>query len=689
MVWDYDEGVFDSEDDFLGGSDLDLTGVKHNKLFECELELHGCKVGQNMKKKMFQNRKSARLSIVIRVMRRPQDHPVPQGPLAGVHPVHSNVQQPLRRRIVEIQCKIVGAKIDTFLHNPQCVVRMLFMNGKVREMFRTTILENCENPTWNQSFRVGFIVDEEPQILVLELYNTDEGFQGNHVGTSVVFLQDATLDGRKEPKPLTVQLVGGGDFYTKQMRLKESKLSKARRSNIGADGGDVLSMRHNFQKTRTLSGRLDQMRRSSTELLSQVAATATKAVKQITGAAATGVLYVDVGTRSVKEVVPHAELLLPSTPEAWRPVAKNKKALKPLEKPPRAKEKIAFISGVIYSASNLINADAFGKSDPFCVVAAQLRAGGSTLVYKTRTIDNNLFPVWNEWFHWIIDDDSPDIDKITFSVYDEDQGALADGDDDFLGRATVDINSLPSGVCLKEEIPMTGIKKNQAESTGPKKKEKFRYGPTMIVEVRVERRMFAVPPPSEEERVEMIMKTAVETVDRHALCKGKPLSSKGVDGYPILYVDPGSEPIFQEIHKRKPLAGSRVSSMMQTLLPRTNALSEKAMEAPPGLGRWCRKSPLGPGGPISPLRNDVMRSSFSLPELSQTREQSQSALNNREQMSISMLKRPQVQKEHDAYQEQTRQQNQRWEAQNEQDLQRSKTPVFFLQRPKLRMFQRY
>ncbi|XP_074653723.1 extended synaptotagmin-2-like isoform X6 [Tubulanus polymorphus] len=85
-------------------------------------------------------------------------------------------------------------------------------------------------------------------------------------------------------------------------------------------------------------------------------------------------------------------------------------------------------------AKDLIKADIAlvgkGKSDPYVV----LHVGAQT--FKTKTVNNSLDPVWEEYFEAIVDQRSGQM--LELEVFDEDPG----NKDDFLGRGTVDIEAV-------------------------------------------------------------------------------------------------------------------------------------------------------------------------------------------------------------------------------------------------------
>jgi len=80
----------------------------------------------------------------------------------------------------------------------------------------------------------------------------------------------------------------------------------------------------------------------------------------------------------------------------------------------------------ILKATNLINADWLSLSDPYCVLDVN---GTRRLQFRTRVIDDDLYPVWNEGFEFTYEPG----DELDFSVWDRDFGKR----DDFLGRASI------------------------------------------------------------------------------------------------------------------------------------------------------------------------------------------------------------------------------------------------------------
>ncbi|MFH4975035.1 hypothetical protein AB6A40_001744 [Gnathostoma spinigerum] len=103
----------------------------------------------------------------------------------------------------------------------------------------------------------------------------------------------------------------------------------------------------------------------------------------------------------------------------------------------------------IVEASNLENMDISfirkGKSDPYC----EIQVGSQ--FFRTKTIDNNLNPVWNEHFEAVVD--QADGQKLRIEVFDEDPTGS-----DELGRLTLDFNYLRDEGVLDKWYPLEGCR---------------------------------------------------------------------------------------------------------------------------------------------------------------------------------------------------------------------------------------
>ncbi|CAJ1331489.1 unnamed protein product [Effrenium voratum] len=165
-------------------------------------------------------------------------------------------------------------------------------------------------------------------------------------------------------------------------------------------------------------------------------------------------------------------------------------------RPPRGelsgKQQICFVQGVVRGASGLPAADDNDLSDPFCIVEAMSRNAEKIFVHRTRVVKNKLCPEWNEVFYMALPP-TFELNRLMFSIYDRDEtmGALLTNQldpleqDEFLGRASIDISYLKSGDKLEEDIPVSGsVVGNKVKTTTG-----FRRTATIAVEVSVQRRV--------------------------------------------------------------------------------------------------------------------------------------------------------------------------------------------------------
>ncbi|GMR42149.1 hypothetical protein PMAYCL1PPCAC_12344 [Pristionchus mayeri] len=103
----------------------------------------------------------------------------------------------------------------------------------------------------------------------------------------------------------------------------------------------------------------------------------------------------------------------------------------------------------IIEARNLENRDISfiqkGKSDPYC----EIQVGSQ--FFKTRTIDNDLNPVWNETFEAVVD--VADGQHLRIECFDEDRGQ-----DEELGRLNVPLSHIRDKGKLDKWFPLEGCK---------------------------------------------------------------------------------------------------------------------------------------------------------------------------------------------------------------------------------------
>ncbi|CAJ0599487.1 unnamed protein product [Cylicocyclus nassatus] len=103
----------------------------------------------------------------------------------------------------------------------------------------------------------------------------------------------------------------------------------------------------------------------------------------------------------------------------------------------------------IVEAKNLENRDISfirkGKSDPYC----EIQVGSQFL--KTKTIDNDLNPVWNEYFEAVVDQAHGQ--KLRIEVFDEDQGQ-----DEELGRLSIELKDIQAKGSIDTWLPLEACK---------------------------------------------------------------------------------------------------------------------------------------------------------------------------------------------------------------------------------------
>ncbi|XP_040214288.1 extended synaptotagmin-3 isoform X2 [Rana temporaria] len=104
----------------------------------------------------------------------------------------------------------------------------------------------------------------------------------------------------------------------------------------------------------------------------------------------------------------------------------------------------------LYEAENLIPKDTYlrglikGKSDPYAV----LRVGNQT--YKSKTIQENLNPLWNEMYEFVVHE-VPGQD-LEIDVYDEDPDK-----DDFLGSLVINLEGVMKDRVVDEWFPLCDV----------------------------------------------------------------------------------------------------------------------------------------------------------------------------------------------------------------------------------------
>lgn len=97
----------------------------------------------------------------------------------------------------------------------------------------------------------------------------------------------------------------------------------------------------------------------------------------------------------------------------------------------------------ICRAAGLPNSDLLGKSDPYCMVNVR-----EERALRTRTINNDLNPTWDQTFHFLVD--SIDDQSLTIEVKDDDMGF----EDDILGAVELPLDEAECCRKPREWVPV-------------------------------------------------------------------------------------------------------------------------------------------------------------------------------------------------------------------------------------------
>lgn len=439
LVYDSDYSYATYNDDFLGGHDIDIADEKDfpNKTFITkEVELQG--LHQKMVKGIGKKKK-ARLEVKIKVIRAMEDPP-----LARMDRLLLGEEKLLR--VMEIDGAIISAEglINTDTRgksDPRCIVSVVMLNGSQREIYRTAVIDDNLNPRWDEMYRVGFTKADEPLLLHYDVYDSDEGqFMGgddDHLGRASIMLKDAP-------------------------ELNEGPMQ-----------------RFTFDLHALPTDEPDNKKR--------------------------GKITIEIRARKEMVQLPNLDLMLPHQEDTHevevvlptfgrRDIRKKEKKIQdkmPEHEPPRGEERIVCVYGRVRFAQGLTDTDLFGKSDPYCKVEAVVEGKAEGyLLHQTRVVNDDLNPVWNEAFLQVIPHNELKINRISFSIFDSDEGGPG-GEDDFLGMASVVVSDLCNNQVLQEEATLIGCPKKK--KTG-KRTHGFRHDATVSFEIRVEWRVFPLPP---------------------------------------------------------------------------------------------------------------------------------------------------------------------------------------------------
>lgn len=503
-VFDADDNTtsFLGTEDFLGGCDIDLSNAVTGRALTHELELAGVPVNKAKGKK-------PRLTLVVTVYKEVVPKPKPQMDLLIESLEFLEYIREVSVKVVEAKAlpnaDLVGSS------DPQCVVRLIMVNGEVRELHRTKTIKDNLNPRWDEMCGQKFEFLDQPLLLVFDIWDVDgpgRAEDGQHLGSAVVPLLEC-LPGTNRKRKLP--LLGEQQLHEKRL----TRMGVPRELEKADDG-------------RVPDGELSEVslveepkpKPSCMERLSKAAVDFREKVKSVyyLKKVEKSILTVEVRSRVKQEPMPLLRFLHKAVYVADEDDVERVMTLPDWEKaafaappeltvrgrPPRGelfgREQIIFVHGKVEGAMGLPSADENSFSDPYCVVEALSRGTQRLFVHRTRVIPKTLCPEWNEAFYFACPKDF-ELNRLMFSIFDRDEtmiamiGAGIDplDQDEFLGRASIDISYLRNGDMLMEELPVSG------SVIGAKVKTTagFRRVPTISIEVGVQRRikpMYGVAP---------------------------------------------------------------------------------------------------------------------------------------------------------------------------------------------------
>ena len=505
MVFDADDYAinYQGNEDFLGGCDIDLSGAVTGRAMNFELELAGIPVNKAKGKK-------PRLTIVVTVYKEIIPKPAPlmdqlMGSMIQMEYIREVVGKVVKAQALR-NADLVGAS------DPQCIVRVILLNGEAREIHRTQIIKDNLDPEWNETFKAKFEHDEQPLLLVFDIWDADSTTKpaeesGEHLGTAVIPLLDCLPPSSRKHK---VSLQGETQLHEHRLAKNGVKLLEA--AKVQLDDGRV-SLDSNSsdrpgeeEKEKPKLSCVDRLTKAAIDFRERIkSAYYLQKVERPN-------LTVEVRTRKKAEPMPlqcfmdkavyvadedDAKAVLKKPEAHWeRSMFSPPSQLLETGRPPRGElsgmQQIVYIYGKIHGCSGLPAADDNQLSDPFCVVEAISRTAGKLFLHRTRVVKQKLCPEFNETFYMPIPQGF-ECNRIMFSVYDRDEtmgaiyGSQVDPleEDEFLGRASVDISYLISGQKLTEDVPISGsfVGSQVKTTTG------FRRVPTISIDLVVQRRV--------------------------------------------------------------------------------------------------------------------------------------------------------------------------------------------------------
>lgn len=510
------EGGLESDigtDTFLGGADLDLHDAPSGRKVQHTFILGGAAIF-GAKRGDDDDRRSLLKAEIVAV------HEMALKPTLGQEMIVESLKSYMR--VSDIQVTIFRARhlphrSSVSKTNPVCVVRALTMSGSVHEIHRTEVVRGSVDPEFVDEFWHDFSDDvkaaAEPVALLFDVFDAGSDYDpsrhwskiGDHLGSAMLLLASLPDDVRKKRR---LELFGESQLV--ETRLQRN--GKPRRLAVAEDDDEEdPTLSQNFGASEMPSNRHSVKEGGKEGFVARVLS-ALRGM-DLRGTMTRSALLVEVSVTRVVEAMPlwqffHNTFEVREEEDVQELMAKPdwartlfsipRQLLRDAEKGGRpkiatlkAKDKIAFVGGMVRGATGLINTELIGKIDPYCIIEAVTSSGDVHFVHRTRIVMNRLTPEWNESFFWAVPEKLV-VKRLNFQVYDSDTHglqALMGGEDDFLGRTTVEVSELLTGDRIREDVPLTGVKASSVQ--GPKLTSStiFRRNATVSVDIFVERRV--------------------------------------------------------------------------------------------------------------------------------------------------------------------------------------------------------
>eukprot|EP00930_Biecheleria_cincta_P039056 TRINITY_DN26862_c0_g1_i1.p1 TRINITY_DN26862_c0_g1~~TRINITY_DN26862_c0_g1_i1.p1 ORF type:complete len:825 (+),score=96.53 TRINITY_DN26862_c0_g1_i1:173-2647(+) len=489
MLFDADEGTvsFQGSDDFLGGCDVDLSDAVTGRTVTHDIELGGVPAHK------IRGGHKPRVSIVLTVYRETIPKPTALSMQLGNSVRHiTYVREVVGRVIAAANLKNTDL---LSVSDPVCIVRTLLISGEMREIGRTGIVDDSLNPCWDMDFRMTFELTDQPLLIIFDIFDSDDPNElpedtGEHLGTAVIPLLQCMPP---HPRRRSVFLQGTSQRHETRLNregLPLNDLGRSTASIVGVTGPDT--------GPETPYERLQKFGKSIKDRI--------KGLMGDLKSEGRSYLTVELRTRTKKEVMPHIALVDKAVDIADEEDVKQALAHPDWERgmfePPvdlqlaegvrpqrgllQAQERIVFIYGSTLGASGLLRVVPSGRDNPYVIVEGVTRTAEKCFIHRTRIIRDTFCPEWLETFYFAVPKHL-EISRLIFTVYHAtgEPGSPDEAQDEFLGRASLDLAYLVSGDIISEDIPISGAtsKHKVKVSNG------FRRSTTLSVEVLLERRV--------------------------------------------------------------------------------------------------------------------------------------------------------------------------------------------------------